>query len=192
MDLLIKNMELPHKQTMFYINEYGAIWSSENTSNVLFTKVEVVKNGLVPLDEVCDVLDKYAQMYQDIGDESTASLCGATLVAEMINLKTSYSSNIREVRDSKPGDMISLFNQRRRFKVLFVNKKWVVLSKTYFGNYLVVVFDFENEMLSSDIMYGADTEEIVRCVEKDLIQIYPNDNGAMNFATYNMRYMKEK
>lgn len=192
MDLLIKNMELPSKPIVFHMNEHGGMWSTGTACNALFAKAEPVKLGLVPLDEVCDVLDRYAQMYRDMDDDATASLCGATLVAEMINLKTSYSSKIREVRDSKPGDMISLFNQRRRFKVLFVNKKWAVLSKTYFGNYLVVTFDFENEMLSSDIMYGADTEEIVRCVEKDLIDIYPNDNGTMNFATYNMRYMKEK
>ena len=53
--------------------------------------------------------------------------------------------DFEEVRESKVGDKIRLFNERNRYNVMARDERYVILSKRCFNTFLYTIFDFEEE-----------------------------------------------
>lgn len=63
--------------------------------------------------------------------------------------------DFEEVRESKVGDKIRLFNERNRYNVMARDERYVILSKRCFNTFLYTIFDFEEEWIAPDnLIFG--------------------------------------
>jgi len=103
-----------------------------------------------------------------------------------------------EIRDSKVGDVISLFNEKRKYKVMARSKRFVILSKPCFGKALYTIFDFKDKWIAPDnLVFGCydylsreDCEKALEALEKGELEL--SFRHGLSFGAYSSRFEKEE
>ncbi len=103
-------------------------------------------------------------------------------------------ADIENVRQSKVGDKISLFGQKRKYKVMARSERFVILSKPCFGKALYTIFDFEDKWIAPDnLIFGIydyndkeDTEEALKNLELGELEL--SRRRGISFFWYSARF----
>ena len=103
-------------------------------------------------------------------------------------------TDIENVRQSKVGDGIALFGQKRKYKVMSRSERFVILSKPCFGKALYTIFDFEDKWIAPDnLIFGMfdyndreDTQEALEYLEKGEIEL--SRRHGISFDYYSAKY----
>ena len=99
-----------------------------------------------------------------------------------------------KIKNSKVGDKVCLFAQRRRWNVMAKSERYVILSKPCFGKALYTIFDFEDEWIGPDnLVFGIydynkreDAEEALKDLEKGEMEI--SRRHGISFDYYHSRW----
>ena len=99
-----------------------------------------------------------------------------------------------DIKESKVGDKISLFNERRKYKVMARSKRFVILSKPCFGEALYTIFDFKDRWIAPDnLVFGCydylsreDCEEALEALEKGELEL--SFRHGLSFGAYSSRF----
>jgi len=188
--LFIEGMKLPKdKDVQIIVNPKGTAFSNDMTQH-LFIKAVEVKDEMVRLKDVYDILYGQARKAEHEENYGAYSLCMG-IIDEVKALRYVTCKTFKEIYDMDVRGMARLFNHKRRFVIKARNKRYMILTKMYFGKTLFVVLDFVNKVLGTFLSYHPDDE---RSCEVLLKTIAISEMGimasTMSFDEYEMRYVE--
>jgi len=94
-----------------------------------------------------------------------------------------------EIINSKVGDKVKLFGQKRRFTVMARDARYIILTKNCFGEHLYTILDLDYEWMGPDYTWGAydygtkeGCEEALSALQKGELEI--SRRRGISFDTY--------